>query len=88
MHGDVSLSMDFPVLSLVESKINIYFDNFDLCCLFTRCARQLNAQPSKELLTIDISVVPIAFQIVFALIILGLILELPESPRWLILKGG
>lgn len=30
---------------------------------------------------------PIAFQIVFALIILSLILELPESPRWLILKG-
>ncbi|OQV02557.1 hypothetical protein CLAIMM_07738 [Cladophialophora immunda] len=30
---------------------------------------------------------PIAFQIVFALIILGFILELPESPRWLILKG-
>lgn len=30
---------------------------------------------------------PIAFQIVFALIILLLILELPESPRWLVLKG-
>ena len=30
---------------------------------------------------------PIAFQIFFALIILALILELPESPRWLILKG-
>ena len=30
---------------------------------------------------------PIAFQIFFALIILLLILELPESPRWLILKG-
>ncbi|EXJ73621.1 uncharacterized protein A1O5_03383 [Cladophialophora psammophila CBS 110553] len=30
---------------------------------------------------------PIAFQIVFALIILCFILELPESPRWLILKG-
>ena len=30
---------------------------------------------------------PIAFQIVFALIILSLVLELPESPRWLILKG-
>ncbi|ETI25177.1 hypothetical protein G647_04550 [Cladophialophora carrionii CBS 160.54] len=31
---------------------------------------------------------PIAFQIVFALIILAFILELPESPsRWLILKG-
>ncbi|KAI9791696.1 MAG: hypothetical protein M1835_000131 [Candelina submexicana] len=30
---------------------------------------------------------PIAFQIVFALIIIGFILELPESPRWLILKG-
>lgn len=31
---------------------------------------------------------PIAFQIVFALIILALIMELPESPRWLILKGN
>lgn len=30
---------------------------------------------------------PIAFQIFFALIILSFILELPESPRWLILKG-
>ncbi|KAI9802529.1 MAG: hypothetical protein M1833_001601 [Piccolia ochrophora] len=30
---------------------------------------------------------PIAFQIVFALIIVAFILELPESPRWLILKG-
>lgn len=30
---------------------------------------------------------PIAFQIVFALLILAFILELPESPRWLILKG-
>jgi MFS family permease len=30
---------------------------------------------------------PIAFQIVFALIILAFVLELPESPRWLILKG-
>jgi sugar porter (SP) family MFS transporter len=30
---------------------------------------------------------PIAFQIVFALVILVFILELPESPRWLILKG-
>jgi len=30
---------------------------------------------------------PIAFQIVFALFILATILELPESPRWLILKG-
>lgn len=30
---------------------------------------------------------PIAFQIVFALIILAFILELPESPRWLIMKG-
>ena len=30
---------------------------------------------------------PIAFQIVFALIIFGTILTLPESPRWLILKG-
>ena len=31
---------------------------------------------------------PIAFQIVFALVILTFILELPESPRWLILKGS
>ena len=30
---------------------------------------------------------PIAFQIIFALFILGTILGLPESPRWLILKG-
>lgn len=30
---------------------------------------------------------PIAFQIVFALIIFCTILELPESPRWLILRG-
>lgn len=30
---------------------------------------------------------PIAFQIVFALIIFTTILGLPESPRWLILKG-
>ncbi|PSN71996.1 sugar transporter family protein [Corynespora cassiicola Philippines] len=30
---------------------------------------------------------PIGFQILFALIILAFILELPESPRWLILKG-
>jgi len=30
---------------------------------------------------------PLAFQIFFALIILAFILELPESPRWLILKG-
>lgn len=30
---------------------------------------------------------PIAFQIVFCLVILAFILELPESPRWLILKG-
>jgi hypothetical protein len=30
---------------------------------------------------------PIAFQIVFALTLLAFILELPESPRWLILKG-
>lgn len=30
---------------------------------------------------------PLAFQIVFALILLAFILELPESPRWLILKG-
>ncbi|MCJ1270284.1 hypothetical protein MMC22_010180 [Lobaria immixta] len=30
---------------------------------------------------------PLAFQIVFALVILAFVLELPESPRWLILKG-
>lgn len=30
---------------------------------------------------------PIAFQILFALIILVFILSLPESPRWLIMKG-
>jgi len=30
---------------------------------------------------------PIGFQIIFALTILAFILELPESPRWLILKG-
>ena len=30
---------------------------------------------------------PIAFQIFFALIIVVFILELPESPRWLILRG-
>lgn len=30
---------------------------------------------------------PIAFQIVFALIICCTIMGLPESPRWLILKG-
>ncbi|KAF2753377.1 sugar transporter STL1 [Pseudovirgaria hyperparasitica] len=30
---------------------------------------------------------PLGFQIVFALLILVFILELPESPRWLILKG-
>lgn len=30
---------------------------------------------------------PIAFQIVFAVIIVAFVLELPESPRWLILKG-
>ena len=30
---------------------------------------------------------PVGFQILFALIILSLVLELPESPRWLILKG-
>lgn len=30
---------------------------------------------------------PIAFQMVFALAILLFIFELPESPRWLILKG-
>lgn len=75
------------VLSLVECKIRTYFDSFDYVCLFMRRAKQLNAQPSMEALTIDVSLVPIAFQILFALIILGLILELPESPRWLILKG-
>ena len=30
---------------------------------------------------------PVGFQIFFALLILLFILELPESPRWLILKG-
>ncbi|EEP75797.1 conserved hypothetical protein [Uncinocarpus reesii 1704] len=30
---------------------------------------------------------PIAFQIIFALIIMGSVLGLPESPRWLVLKG-
>lgn len=30
---------------------------------------------------------PVGFQIFFALIILGFVLELPESPRWLVLKG-
>ena len=30
---------------------------------------------------------PIAFQIFFALIIVAFVMELPESPRWLILKG-
>src|SRR5688572_28545517 len=30
---------------------------------------------------------PIAFQIIFAVVIVVLILELPESPRWLVLKG-
>ena len=30
---------------------------------------------------------PIAFQIFFALLILIAVMELPESPRWLILKG-
>ncbi|KAJ5722775.1 hypothetical protein N7488_000810 [Penicillium malachiteum] len=30
---------------------------------------------------------PLAFQIFFALIILGFVMYLPESPRWLILKG-
>lgn len=30
---------------------------------------------------------PLAFQIVFALTLLAFIMELPESPRWLILKG-
>lgn len=29
---------------------------------------------------------PIAIQIVFALVILAFVLQLPESPRWLILK--
>ena len=55
--------------------------------LFMRRVIQLIAQLGVEILTIDTPVVPIAFQIVFALVILGLILELPESPRWLILKG-
>ena len=31
---------------------------------------------------------PIAFQIVFALIIMAVVLGLPESPRWLLLKGN
>jgi hypothetical protein len=30
---------------------------------------------------------PIAFQVVFAFIIMAFVLQLPESPRWLILKG-
>ena len=30
---------------------------------------------------------PIAFQIFFALIILGTVMNLPESPRWLMFKG-
>lgn len=30
---------------------------------------------------------PIAFQMVFAIIIVAFVMELPESPRWLILKG-
>lgn len=30
---------------------------------------------------------PIAFQVIFAATILAFIFELPESPRWLILKG-
>ncbi|KAL8662652.1 MAG: hypothetical protein Q9202_004517 [Teloschistes flavicans] len=30
---------------------------------------------------------PVGFQIFFALVILGFVLELPESPRWLVLKG-
>ena len=30
---------------------------------------------------------PIGFQIFFALVIVLFILELPESPRWLVLKG-
>ncbi|TVY56644.1 Sugar transporter STL1 [Lachnellula cervina] len=31
---------------------------------------------------------PIALQIFFALLLLGLILEMPESPRWLVLRGN
>lgn len=30
---------------------------------------------------------PTGFQIFFAVIILAFVLELPESPRWLVLKG-
>ncbi|KAJ5052355.1 uncharacterized protein L3040_002106 [Drepanopeziza brunnea f. sp. 'multigermtubi'] len=30
---------------------------------------------------------PLAFQIVFCLFILGLVMSMPESPRWLVLKG-
>lgn len=30
---------------------------------------------------------PLAFQIVFALIIFVTILNLPESPRWLVMQG-
>ena len=30
---------------------------------------------------------PLAFQIFFALIIFGTILNLPESPRWLVMRG-
>ena len=30
---------------------------------------------------------PIAFQTIFTLVILATVLKLPESPRWLILKG-
>jgi len=30
---------------------------------------------------------PIAFQLIFGLIIIAFILELPESPRWLVMKG-
>ena len=30
---------------------------------------------------------PLAFQIVLAAVILGFVMELPESPRWLMLKG-
>ena len=30
---------------------------------------------------------PLAFQIFFCLIIFGMIMNLPESPRWLIMQG-